>query len=108
MVPISRFPFRGDVLYGHFTSPTPSMSPRGIFNNRVGGSRWGWVLQIRSRAIQTNFPLPQRRAAACTDDGFMHDDLLTVLRMLSALKRAFKVDLGMELTLHKCKVLIPR
>ena len=37
----------------------------------------------------------------------MHDALLTVLRILSALKHAFKVDLGMELTLHKCKILIP-
>ena len=50
---------------------------------------------------------PSARAAAYADDGFMHADLLTVLRLLSALQHAFKVDLGMELTLHKCKVLIP-
>ena len=35
------------------------------------------------------------------------NNLLTVLRVLTALKHAFKVDLCMELTLHKCKVLIP-
>ena len=29
----------------------PFMSRRGLFNSRVGGSRWGWVLQIKSRAI---------------------------------------------------------
>ena len=37
----------------------------------------------------------------------MRDTLLTVLRILAALKHAFKEDLGMELTLPKCKVLIP-
>ena len=36
---------------------------------------------------------PSARAAAYADDRFMHDHLLTVLRVLSALKHAFKVDL---------------
>ena len=50
---------------------------------------------------------PSARAAAYADDGFVRDTLLTVLRILAALKHAFKEDLGMELTLPKCKVLIP-
>ena len=50
---------------------------------------------------------PSARAAAFADDGFVRDTLLTVLRILAALKHAFKEDLGMELTLPKCKVLIP-
>jgi DNA-binding transcriptional LysR family regulator len=50
---------------------------------------------------------PSARAAAYADDGFVYDKLLTVLRTLAALKHAFKEDLGMELTLPKCKVLIP-
>ena len=50
---------------------------------------------------------PSARAAAFADDGFVRDRLLTVLRILAALKHAFKEDLGMELTLPKCKVLIP-
>ena len=36
----------------------------------------------------------------------MHDVLLTAWRILSALKHAFQVDLGMELIFLKCKVLI--
>ena len=50
---------------------------------------------------------PSARAAAYADDGFVHDTLVTVLRILAALKHAFKEDLDMELTLPKCKVLIP-
>ena len=50
---------------------------------------------------------PSARAAAYADDGFVRDTLLTVLRILAALKHAFKEDLGMELTLPKCKVLLP-
>ena len=50
---------------------------------------------------------PSARAAAYADDGVVYDKLLTVLRTLAALKHAFKEDLGMELTLPKCKVLIP-
>ena len=44
---------------------------------------WGGVMR----------QFPSARAAAYADDGFMHDNLLTVLRVLSALKHAFKVDL---------------
>ena len=50
---------------------------------------------------------PSARAAAYADDGFVRDTLLTVLRILAALKHAFKEDLEMELTLPTCKVLIP-
>ena len=50
---------------------------------------------------------PSALAAAYADDGFVHDKLLTVLRILAALKHAFQEDLEMELALHKCKVLIP-
>ena len=50
---------------------------------------------------------PSARAAAYADDGFIHDTLITVLRILAALKHAFKEDLEMELTLPTCKVLIP-
>ena len=54
---------------------------------------------------------PSARAAAYADDGFMHDTLITVLRILAALrdslKHAFKEDLKVKLTLPKFKVLIP-
>ena len=58
---------------------------------------WGGIMARFSSA----------RAAAYADDGFINANLLMALQILSALKHAFKEDLDMELTLHKCQVLIP-
>ena len=47
------------------------------------------------------------RAAAYAVDEFIKADLLTTLKILADLKHAFKMNLDMDLTVHKCKVLLP-
>ena len=56
---------------------------------RVGGSRWGWVLQIKIPV-----PRPQRRASSLRQGGFTGETLGPVLPLISTLFGAFCVDKG--------------